>query len=163
MNTFLDIMFNTKKILNLKSLDFKDSLDEVCKLLKNKLPHFDWVGFYFANHKKKELTLESYAGLSTDHTKISFGKGICGQVAISNENFIVPNVNAQENYISCNINVESEVVVPIFLNGINIGQIDVDSNLIDPFSEKDIELLESIGKLVSTKMKKNKIIMYELN
>ena len=55
------------------------------------------------------------------------------------------------------------MVVPIFLNGSNIGQIDVDSNLIDPFSEKDIELLESIGKLVSTKMKKNKIIMYELN
>ena len=53
MNTFLDIMFNTKKILNSRSYDFKDSLDEVCKLLKNKLPHFDWVGFYFANHKKK--------------------------------------------------------------------------------------------------------------
>ena len=48
---------------------------------------FDWVGFYFADHKNKELILESYIGDKTDHNKIPFGKGICGQVAISNKNF----------------------------------------------------------------------------
>ena len=161
MNTFPNIIIKTEKILNKKSLSLKSALDEICKLLKAKISYFDWVGFYFANYKKKELILKSYVGIKTDHTIIPFGKGVCGQVAVSNKNFIVPNVDVQDNYISCNINVKSEVVIPIFLNGNNIGQIDVDSNLIDPFTKKDIELLEAICEKVSIKMKK--YIIYELN
>jgi len=161
LNAFPNIIIRTENILNEKSLSLKSALDEICKLLKAKIYYFNWVGFYFANHKKKELILKSYAGIKTDHTIIPFGKGICGQVAVSNKNFIVPNVDVQDNYISCNINVKSEVVIPIFLNGNNIGQIDVDSNLIDPFTKKDIELLEAICEKVSIKMKK--YIIYELN
>ena len=76
---------------------------------------------------------------------------------------MVPNVKDEKNYISCNINVKSELVVPIFLNGKNIGQIDVDSNTLNPFNQNDVELLELVSSAVSKKMKKNKIILYELN
>ena len=76
---------------------------------------------------------------------------------------MVPNVKDEKNYISCNINVKSELVVPIFLNGKNIGQIDVDSNTLNPFNQNDIELLELVSSAISKKMKKNKIILYELN
>jgi len=79
-----------------------------------------------------------------EHTIIPFGKGICGQVAISNENFIVQDVSEQDNYISCGFKVKSEIVIPIFINGKNIGQIDVDSHTIHPFTEKDTELLEFV-------------------
>lgn len=163
MIAFSDIISKVKTILNKDSYTFKDSLFETCNLLKSELEYFDWVGFYFANSKEKVLILESYAGQPTDHTRIPFGKGICGQVAVSNKNLIVPNVYDQENYISCNINVKSEVVVPIFLNGNNIGQIDVDSNSLNPFNKVDIELLESVCQLVSIKMKKSKISIYEFN
>ena len=160
---FSDILTRVKTILNKDSITFKDSLFKICKLLKSESPYFDWVGFYFANHKEKVLILESYAGNPTDHIKIPFGKGVCGQVAVSNKNFIVPNVCDQQNYISCNINVKSEVVVPIFLKGSNIGQIDVDSNSLNSFSERDVKLLESVCELISVKMKKSKITMYEFN
>ena len=76
---------------------------------------------------------------------------------------MVPNVKDEKNYISCNINVKSELVVPIFLNGKNIGQIDVDSNTLNPFNQNDVKLLELVSSAVSKKMKKNKIILYELN
>lgn len=79
-----------------------------------------------------------------EHTIIPFGKGICGQVAISNENFIVQDVSEQDNYISCGFKVKSEIVIPIFINGKNIGQIDVDSHTTYPFTEKDTELLEFV-------------------
>ena len=49
-------------------------------------------------------------GEPTDHTIIPFGKGICGQVAVSNENFVVPDVQAQDNYIACSITVKAEIV-----------------------------------------------------
>jgi GAF domain-containing protein len=69
--------------------------------------------FYFANQESKTLHLGPYVGAETDHTVIPFGKGICGQVAVSNENFVVPDVAAQDNYIACSFTVKSEIVVPL--------------------------------------------------
>ncbi len=122
---------------------------EICQLLKDSIPYYDWVGFYFRNGEKEELLLGPYAGAPTDHTIIPFGKGICGQVALSNKNFVVPDVKAQDNYIACSINVKAEIVVPLFVDGENIGQIDIDSNTPDPFTEADEDFLEFITKAVS--------------
>ena len=121
-----------------------ERLLSICELLEKNVPHYNWVGFYFKNGDKNELKLGPYVGAPTDHTIIPFGKGICGQVAVSNKNFIVPDVKAQDNYIACSINVKAEIVVPIFVNGENIGQIDIDSNTIDPFTKEDETLLEFI-------------------
>lgn len=120
-------------------------LQEICNLLKENVAHYDWVGFYFRNGDKAELKLGPYAGAPTDHTIIPFGKGICGQVAVSNQNFVVPDVKAQDNYIACSITVKSEIVVPLFVNGENVGQIDIDSNTIAPFTEKDERFLEFVN------------------
>lgn len=121
-------------------------LQQICDLLQESIPYYDWVGFYFKNGNKAELKLGPYAGAPTDHTIIPFGKGICGQVALSNENFIVPDVKAQDNYIACSIHVKAEIVVPLFLNGENVGQIDIDSNTPDPFTQEDEEFLEFVNK-----------------
>src|SRR5210317_784002 len=117
-------------------------LQEICDVLKASVPYYDWVGFYFKNGDKEELKLAEFAGEPTEHTIIPFGKGICGQVALSNENFVVPDVSAQDNYISCGWKVKSEIVIPIFKNGENVGQIDIDSHQVDPFSITDEKLLE---------------------
>jgi GAF domain-containing protein len=122
----------------------------ICKTLKDTIDYYDWVGFYFANHDTKTLHLEAFAGLPTDHTTIPFGKGICGQVAISDKNFVVDDVKTQDNYISCSIYVKAEIVIPLFKEEINIGQIDVDSNTISPFSKKDEDLLEWVNEKVAS-------------
>ncbi|MER3375370.1 MAG: GAF domain-containing protein [Allomuricauda sp.] len=130
-----------------KSVDTR--LGEICELLRNNVDYYDWVGFYFKNGDKQELKLGPYAGAPTDHTIIPFGKGICGQVAVSNQNFVVPDVAAQDNYIACSITVKAEIVVPLFVNGENVGQIDIDSNTPDPFTEEDERFLEFINQKVA--------------
>ncbi|WP_108422700.1 GAF domain-containing protein [Flagellimonas amoyensis] len=130
-----------------KSVDTR--LGEICELLKSNVPYYDWVGFYFKNGDKQELKLGPYAGAPTDHTIIPFGKGICGQVAVSNQNFVVPDVTAQDNYIACSITVKAEIVVPLFVNGENVGQIDIDSNTPDPFTAADERFLEFINQEVA--------------
>ena len=130
-----------------KSTDTR--LSEICELLRNNVDHYDWVGFYFKNGDKNELKLGPYAGAPTDHTIIPFGKGICGQVAVSNKNFVVPDVASQDNYIACSITVKAEIVVPLFVNGENVGQIDIDSNTPDPFTEEDERFLEFINHKVA--------------
>ncbi|WP_194766816.1 GAF domain-containing protein [Tamlana sp. I1] len=121
----------------------------ICELLEKNIAYYNWVGFYFRNGTKHELHLGPYVGAPTDHTVIPFGKGICGQVAVSNQNFVVPDVTAQSNYIACSITVKAEIVVPIFVNNENIGQIDIDSNTIDPFTTQDERFLEFVCKKVA--------------
>jgi len=127
-----------------------EKLQDICDFLKDNVPHYDWVGFYFTDNNKNELHLGPFAGLPTEHTTIQYGKGICGQVAESNETFVVPDVTNENNYISCNINVKSEIVVPILLNNINIGQIDIDSNTLNAFKTEDRELLEWLTNEIAT-------------
>ena len=121
-----------------------DRLLNICQLLESQIDYYNWVGFYFKNGDKQELILGPYVGAATDHKIIPFGKGICGQVAVSNKNFIVPDVSAQNNYIACSISVKAEIVIPIFVNGENVGQIDIDSNTPNPFTEADERFLEFI-------------------
>mgnify|MGYP006344483223 FL=1 len=126
-----------------------EKLLAICQLLTNSIEYYNWVGFYFANHENKTLHLGPYVGAETDHTVIPFGKGICGQVALSNNNFVVPDVAAQDNYIACSFTVKSEIVVPLFVNGVNIGQIDIDSHVLDPFTAADERFLEFVNQEVS--------------
>lgn len=140
---------NCLNIVENNELKFEDKLLEICKILKNEIEYYDWVGFYFKNGNKEELILGPYAGEPTDHTIIPFGKGICGQVAVSNKNFVVEDVTAQDNYISCNFNVKSEIVIPLFVDGQNIGQIDIDSNTLKAFGEEDELFLEWLNNEIS--------------
>lgn len=137
-------------IVSTKNKSVNERLHSICELLEANIPHYNWVGFYFRNGKKEELILGPYVGAPTDHTIIPFGKGICGQVAVSNKNFVVPDVTAQDNYIACSIHVKAEIVIPIFLNGENIGQIDIDSNTPNPFTEEDERFLEFVCAKVAS-------------
>jgi L-methionine (R)-S-oxide reductase len=139
-----------KEIIGHDNLTINNRLIAVCEILQNNIDYYDWVGFYFANYEEKTLHLKAFAGESTNHKVIPFGKGICGQVAVSNQNFVVEDVNVQDNYIACSIHVKAEIVIPLFKNGVNLGQIDVDSNTADPFSEKDERFLEWVNKQVAT-------------
>jgi GAF domain-containing protein len=124
-------------------------MTEVCELLQSSIGYYDWVGFYFANEAEKTLHLKAFAGEPTEHTVIPFGKGICGQVAISNKNFVVSDIKAQNNYIACSMFVKAEIVIPLFKDGKNIGQIDIDSHNEDPFSVEDEHFLEWLNEEVA--------------
>ncbi len=136
-------------IVSNSDLNINERLTKVCELLEENIDYYDWVGFYFKNGDKDELKLRSFAGEPTDHTIIPFGKGICGQVAVSNQNFVVPDVKAQNNYIACSIYVKAEIVIPLFYKGKNIGQIDIDSHTSNPFTKADEDFLEYVNKKVA--------------
>lgn len=144
MMIFKTLKPQVETIVSDEQKSVNEKLLAICELLENKVTYYNWVGFYFRNGKKEELILGPYVGAKTDHTIIPFGKGICGQVAVSNQNFVVPDVTAQDNYIACSITVKAEIVIPIFINGENIGQIDIDSNTPNPFTKEDERFLEFV-------------------
>ena len=147
--TFETLKPEIKSIVSNTNFTIDERLLKICEFLEANIDYYNWVGFYFKNGDKNELKLGPYVGEPTDHTIIPFGKGICGQVAVSNKNFVVPDVSAQDNYIACSITVKAEIVIPIFVNGENIGQIDIDSNTPDPFTEADERFLEFVCEEVA--------------
>ena len=144
------IISETKQILN-RNEDRDVKLLSICKLLEKEIKTFDWVGFYFADPEgKQELHLGPYVGEATDHTRIPFGRGICGQVAVSHETFISQNVHEEDNYIACSVNVQSEIVVPIMKGDAFVAQIDIDSNTRGSITKDQRKLLEEIAQLLGS-------------
>ena len=144
-----DLKRRLSTILESPNVKVEEKLQNICTLFDQEIAYFNWTGFYFKNGDKEELLLGPYVGAATDHTVIPYGKGICGHVAVSNETFVVPDVTKESNYLSCSIDTKSEIVVPIFKEGINVGQIDIDSHKIDPFTVEDREMLEWLCKEIS--------------
>lgn len=126
-----------------------EKLQAICQLLSDAVPYYDWVGFYLVDVPKSELVLGPFVGEPTEHVRIAFGQGICGQAADSRETFTVQDVSKESNYLSCSPNVRSEIVVPIFKDGEIVGELDIDSHQLSPFEPQDVELLEGICEMVS--------------
>jgi len=127
-----------------------DKLLLICKLLDNEIEVFDWTGFYLvAEDEEKMLSLGPYIGESTDHTRIPFGKGICGQAAETLDTFVVQDVSKADNYLACSVDVKSEIVVPILKDGIIAGELDIDSHTKDAITPELKKLCEEICKKIS--------------
>ncbi len=132
------------------SLKTRDEiLQEIAELLSSKVDHYNWVGFYIVDESGTNLILGPYVGAATDHVKIAFGKGVCGQVAVSEMRRVIQDVSLEDNYLSCSPNVHSEVVFPIMKDGKFVAELDIDSHAISPFTGRDTELLEAICKKIS--------------
>ena len=82
----------------------------------------------------EELVLEAHAGRDTEHTRIAVGQGVCGTAVATGADQNVPDVRAITNYIACNTWTRSELVVLIRRGATILGQIDVDSDVPDPFT-----------------------------
>ncbi len=125
-------------------------MQQICEKLHERIDVYDWVGFYLDDTEtERQLILGPYVGPATDHTKIPYGRGICGQVAESHETFVVEDVNQQANYLSCSVNVKSEIVVPVMKNGVFVAQLDIDSNTIAAMDATDQKYLEEICEIIA--------------
>ena len=128
-------------------------LEGITTLLANEIDYYDWVGFYLVDGDTEELVLGPYVGAETEHVRIPFGKGICGQAAASGETIIIQDVTKVTNYLACAPDVVSEIVVPIFCDGMIVGELDIDSRERGPFSWEDKDLLEYICARLSEEWK----------
>jgi GAF domain-containing protein len=132
------------------NLNSATKLKAICKLLKNKVPYYNWVGFYAVDKKRAdELVLVSFEGEPTEHVRIPFGKGICGQAASLQRIYVVQDVSKEANYLSCSSKVKSEIVIPILKNDMIVGELDIDSHVASPFTSHDKNYLTIIAKMAS--------------
>lgn len=122
-----------------------EKLQEICQLLSDEVSVFDWVGFYLVDpDADRELVLGPYVGEATEHTRIPFGKGICGQAAETNDTFVVQDVSEADNYLACSIHVKAEIVVPVKREGEFIAELDIDSHTRNSITAEHRSFLEDV-------------------
>lgn len=92
-----------------------------------------------------ELVLEAYAGRETQHTRIPVGTGVCGTAVSSGQDQNVPDVAAVDNYLACNTWTRSELVVLIRRGTMILGQIDIDSDVQDPFTPEEEAAVKQVA------------------
>ena len=148
--TSYDQLLSEAEAITKRDVTRDEKLFAVCELLADEISTFNLVGFYLPDPEgKNELVLGPFVGPSTNHTRIPYGRGICGQVALSHETFVSQNVHSEDNYLACSTDVQSEIVVPIMKEGDFVGQLDIDSNTKNSITKEQRELLEEICELLS--------------
>jgi L-methionine (R)-S-oxide reductase len=106
---------------------------------------FSWVGVYLVNEEEQVVWLHNYVGPGTEHAKIPIGTGVCGRAVAERTNLNIPDVSAEEDYLACSPDVQSELVVLIRAGDEIFGQIDLDSEELATFTEEDEIALISIA------------------
>jgi L-methionine (R)-S-oxide reductase len=114
-------------------------------LVFHSLPDLNWAGFYFV--KAGELVLGPFQGKPAC-MRIAFGRGVCGAAAAKCVTTIVPNVHEFPGHIACDMESNSEIVIPLMKNERFIGVLDLDSPLLARFDEADAAGLETLVKIL---------------
>lgn len=129
--------------------DAGSALQRICALLRDEVEHYDWVGYYLALPEERMLVLGPFEGAPTEHLRIAYGTGICGQAAERGEPFIVADVAAESNYLACSVATKAEVVLPVYHGGHFVGELDIDSHTRDPFGAFDDRLLGGVVEITA--------------
>jgi GAF domain-containing protein len=134
-----------------------DLMQGVCKLLHERMLKYSWVGFYLldAGAHPPMLELGAFVGAMTPHTRIPLNQGICGAAASSGQTVVVDDVSKDPRYLACSLETKSEIVVPIFVKGRVVGELDIDSHFPAAFANEDRELVQYCAALVGRKLEKS--------
>jgi L-methionine (R)-S-oxide reductase len=135
----------------------EDLMRGLCQLLHERMLKYNWVGFYMLEPGARPpvLLLGAFVGAMTPHTRIPLNQGICGAAASSGKTVVVDDVSKDPRYLACSLETKSEIVVPVFVKGKVVGELDIDSHFPAAFGTEDQELVKYCAELVGNKLEKS--------
>jgi len=144
--------------LALAAFTARDLMQGVCKLLHERMLKYNWVGFYMLEPGAQPpmLALDAFVGAMTPHTRIPLNQGICGAAASSGKTIVVDDVSKDPRYLACSLETKSEIVVPIFVKGKVVGELDIDSHFPAAFGAEDQALVQYCAEVVGKKLEKSR-------
>ena len=157
-STFSDVKNEIDRI-NQAAGSVEDFMWETVKLLHDRMLKYNWVGFYMLEDGTQRnapmLALGPFQGAMTPHTRIPLHQGICGAAASTGQTVVVDDVSKDPRYLACSIETKSEIVVPVFVRGKVVGELDIDSHFPAAFKAEDRELVEYCAGVVGRYLEKS--------
>ncbi len=135
----------------------EELMSSMVRLLHERMLKYNWVGFYMLERSSQPpvLVLGAFEGAMTPHTRIPLNQGICGAAASSGKTVVVDDVSSDPRYLACSAETKSEIVVPLFVKGRVVGELDIDSHFPAAFSTQDRELVEYCASVVGKQLEKS--------
>jgi GAF domain-containing protein len=132
----------------------QELMQTMVKLLHERMLKYNWVGFYMLEPGAQPpmLVLGAFEGAMTPHTRIPLNQGICGAAASSGQTVVVDDVNSDPRYLACSLETKSEIVVPVFVRGKVVGELDIDSHFAAAFTPEHQDLVQHCAMLVGKKL-----------
>src|SRR6201988_3968247 len=132
----------------------QDLMRSMVKLLHDRMLKYNWVGFYMLEPGAQPpvLVLGAFEGAMTPHTRIPLNQGICGAAASSGQTVVVDDVSKDPRYLACSLETKSEIVVPVFVYGQVVGELDIDSHFPAAFTQEHQELVQYCAQVVGKKL-----------
>jgi L-methionine (R)-S-oxide reductase len=129
-------------------------MQAMVKMLHERMLKYNWVGFYMLEPGAKPpmLVLGAFEGAMTPHTRIPLNQGICGAAASTGQTVVVDDVSEDPRYLACSLETKSEIVVPVFVHGKVVGELDIDSHFAAAFTSEHQELVQYCAGLVGKKL-----------
>jgi GAF domain-containing protein len=134
-----------------------DLMQKMVRLLHERVLKYNWVGFYLLEPGAKPpmLVLGAFEGAMTPHTRIPLNQGICGAAASSGQTVVVDDVSKDPRYLACSLETKSEIVVPVFVHGQVVGELDIDSHFPAAFTAEHQDLVQHCALLVGKKLEQS--------
>lgn len=145
--SFYQLMIKQMESLLEKDLPLVTNLSNASALLNELLEDINWVGFYLL--KDETLLLGPFQG-KIACTKIFLGRGVCGSAAKEGKTQLVEDVHQFPGHIACDSASNSEIVIPIFVEGQVVGVLDIDSPSFSRFNKEDQEGLEGVVRVIES-------------
>ncbi len=115
-------------------------------LLKGKMNHFFWAGFY--RLVGEDLLVGPYQG-SLACQVLARHTGVCWAAVDRGKTVVVPDVEKFPGHIACDSRSKSEIAVPVRdTTGAIVAVLDVDATVLDAFDAEDANGLEQLAKLI---------------
>jgi GAF domain-containing protein len=131
-----------------------DLMQQLVKVLHDRMLKYNWVGFYMLEPGADPpmLVLGEFEGAMTPHTRIPLDQGICGAAVSTGQTIVVHDVTKDPRYLACSLETKSEIVVPVFVRGGVVGELDIDSHFPAAFTAEHQDLVQYCAMLVGKKL-----------
>lgn len=102
-----------------------------------------WVGFYLVDVERDELVLGPFQG-PVACTRLHRDKGVCAAAWTSRQMVNVPDVEAFPGHVACSSLTQSELVLPVVVDGEVVAVLDIDSVRPADFDAADVAGLAAL-------------------
>lgn len=127
--------------------DLTANASQFSALVYSAIADLNWAGFYLLRPGKKgdaqELLVGPFQG-KVACARIPLGRGVCGTSAQERRTIVVADVHSFDGHIACDSASNAEIVIPLIKDGQLYGVFDIDSPLLNRFSEEDRVGLEAM-------------------
>jgi len=141
-----DTLLALESLLNTET-DRTACMANAAAFLYHEMENVNWLGFYLL--KQGQLVLGPFQGKPAC-ARIQPGRGVCGTAIAQGRVLRVKDVRAFRGHIACDADSRSEMVLPLTdAAGEPFGVLDIDSPLLDRFSEEDERFAAAAIRIIS--------------